>query len=70
MLLTFTKKNESEQSVDFRAQMSEAELNYLVNFAIESLIQIGAIAVQRSIDEPQEVQLPITANLVPPAQVN
>jgi len=70
MLLTFTKKNEGEQSVDFRAQMTDAELNYLVNFAIESLIQIGAIAVQRSNDEPQEVTLPVTAANVPPNLVN
>ena len=69
MLLTFSKKNDAEESVDFRAQMSEAELNYLVNFAIESLIQLGAIAVQQH-TEPQEVQLPITEALVPPTQVN
>ena len=70
MLLTFNKKNDAEESVDFRAQMSEAELNYLINFAIESLIQIGAIAVQRASTEAQEVQLPITQALVPPTQVN
>ena len=50
--------------------MTDAELNYLVNFAIESLIQIGAIAVQRSNDEPQEVTLPVTASNVPPNLVN
>jgi hypothetical protein len=70
MLLTFQKTNTGEQSVDFRAQMSEPELNFLINYAIESLIQIGAIAVQQQSNEPQEVKLPITQTIVPANQVN
>ena len=70
MILTFEKKSEENQTVDFHAQMSNAELNFLINFAIQSLMQIGAITVNDLTQEPQEVVLPITETLIPPEQVN
>jgi len=70
MILTFTKKNDEQATVDFNAQMSQAEMTWLINFAIQSLMQIGAIAVNEATAEPQEVQLPITETIIPPAQVN
>jgi len=70
MILTFTKKNDEQSTVDFNVQMSQAEMNWLVNFAIQSLMQIGAIAVNEATAEPQEIQLPITETIIPPAQVN
>ena len=69
MILTFEKKNDTQQTVDFHAQMSNAELNFLINFAIQSLMQIGAITVNDMTQEPQEVALPITETLIPPSQV-
>ena len=60
MLITFKQKNEQEQSADFNLQMTEAELSFLVNFAVESLIQIGAVAVQQNSTEPQHITLPIS----------
>ena len=70
MLLTFEKKSDEHQTVDFHAQMSNAELTWLINFAIQSLMQIGAITVNEATAEPQEVALPITETLIPPSQVN
>ena len=70
MILTYSKKNNEEQTIDFKAQVTEMELNFLMNFAINSLMEIGAIKVQELLDVPQEVQLPITETLVPPTQVN
>ena len=70
MILTYSKKNNEEQTVDFQAQVTEMELNFLMNFAINSLMEIGAIKVQEVLDVPQEVKLPITETLVPPTQVN
>ena len=70
MILTYNKKNDTEQTVDFKAQVTEMELNFLMNFAINSLMEIGAIKVQEVLDVPQEVKLPITETLVPPTQVN
>ena len=70
MILTFEKKNDTQQTVDFHAQMSNAELTFLINFAIQSLMQIGAITVNDLTQEPQEVALPITETLIPPEQVN
>ena len=69
MVLTFDKKSEENQTADFHAQMSNAELNFLINFAIQSLMQIGAITVNDMTQEPQEVALPITETLLPPSQV-
>lgn len=68
MILTFKKKNNEEQSMDFDAQFSDEELNYLVNFAITSLMQIGAIVVQERAGEPQEVTLP--ADMPTPHNIN
>lgn len=59
MQLIFNKKNDQTQAAEFSCSMTEAELNFLVNFAIESLIQIGAIAVEEKKEGPQEVQLPL-----------
>ena len=70
MILTFEKQNEERKTVDFQTQMSQAEMTFLINFAIQSLIQIGAISVNNMTQEPQEVQLPITETLIPPSQVN
>ena len=70
MILTFEKKNDEQQTVDFHAQMSNAELTWLINFAIQSLMQIGAITVNEATAEPQEVALPITETLIPPTQIN
>ena len=70
MILTYNKKNDVDQTVDFKAQVTEMELNFLMNFAINSLMEIGAIKVQEVLDIPQEVKLPITETLVPPTQVN
>lgn len=58
MLLTFTRKNDETQSMDFSAKLSDEELTYLVNFAITSLMQIGAIVVQQGVEGSQEVTLP------------
>ena len=68
MLLTFTQKNEQEETMDFSAQLTDQELNYLINFAITSLMQIGAIVVQQNTTEPQEVSLP--ADLPPVEKLN
>ena len=70
MILTFEKKSEEQQTVDFHAQMSNAEMTWLINFAIQSLMQIGAITVNEAVAEPQEVALPITETLIPPTQIN
>ena len=70
MILTFEKKNDEQAMVDFHAQMSNAEMNWLINFAIQSLMQIGAITVNEAVAEPQEVALPITETLIPPTQIN
>ena len=70
MILTFEKQNNEQQTVDFHAQMSNAEMTWLINFAIQSLMQIGAITVNEATAEPQEVALPITETLIPPMQVN
>ena len=70
MILTFEKKNDEQQVVDFHAQMSNSEMTWLINFAIQSLMQIGAITVNEATAEPQEVALPITETLVPPTQIN
>ena len=70
MLLTFDKESQENKTVDFHAQMSQAEMTWLINFAIQSLMQIGAITVNEATAEPQEVALPITETLVPPAQIN
>ena len=70
MILTFEKKNDEQQVVDFHAQMSNSEMTWLINFAIQSLMQIGAITVNEATADPQEVALPITETLIPPSQVN
>ena len=70
MILTYEKTNKEQQSVDFHAQMSNAEMSWLINFAIQSLMQIGAITVNEATAEPQEVALPITETLIPSNQVN
>ena len=70
MILTFEKQNEERKTVDFQTQMSQAEMTFLINFAIQSLMQIGAISVNNMTQEPQEVHLPITETLIPPSQVN
>ena len=71
MLLTFLEQNNKEQSADFKLQMSQAELSFLVNFAIESLIQIGAVAVQTNTTEPQEIKLPIpSTSVIPDIKLN
>ncbi len=70
MILTFEKKNDEQATVDFHAQMSNAEMTWLINFAIQSLMQIGAITVNEAVAEPQEVALPITETLIPPTQIN
>ena len=70
MILTFEKKNDEQQVVDFHAQMSNSEMTWLINFAIQSLMQIGAITVNEATAEAQEVALPITETLVPPTQIN
>ena len=57
MLLTITKRN-PDSTLEFNVTMSEGECNYLVNFAIESLIQLGSIAVQDNEDGPQTVMVP------------
>ena len=70
MILTFEKRSDEQQTVDFHAQMSNAEMTWLINFAIQSLMQIGAIAVNEATAEPQEVALPITETLIPPSAIN
>jgi hypothetical protein len=50
--------------------MSNGEMTWLINFAIQSLMQIGAITVNEAVAEPQEVALPITETLIPPTQIN
>lgn len=70
MILTFEKRSDANQTVDFHAQMTNSEMTFLINFAIQSLLQIGAITVNEGIAEPQEVALPITETLVPPSKIN
>lgn len=66
MKFKYNNKNEQEESYDFSVQLSAPELNFLINFAIESLIQIGAIAVQQNTTDEQEILLPLGQELVPP----
>ena len=68
MQIQFTKNNEQDQTADFSVNMTQAELNFLVNFAIESLIQIGAITVEEKKQGIQEVQLPLGS--IPAEQVS
>lgn len=59
MIIKYNKKNVDDQTTDFELKLSDPELNFLVNFAIESLIQMGAIAVQQNSEEEQIVSLPL-----------
>lgn len=57
ILITIRQKN-PDGSGDFDLTMNEGELNYLINFAVESLLQIGSIAYRDNVEGPQEVELP------------
>ena len=65
MKITFTKINQEDESTDFSLQLSNPELNFLITFALESLVQIGAVQVNMQSREEQEVILPLDS-FVPP----
>lgn len=57
--MRLTVKRVEEDGVEFVALATPGEVNYLINYAVESLLQIGAITVDLSKKgQEQEVTLP------------
>ena len=70
MIITFDSKDEENQTAKFQLVLTTEELNFLVTFAVESLIQVGAIVVDRASTDPQDVTIGPAAPFIPPTQVN
>jgi hypothetical protein len=71
MIIIFKKKNVDDDTTDFELKLSNGELNFLVNFALESLVQMGSISVNdQLINQEQEIELPLPPEFIPPTQVN